>query len=128
MLRYPSDAEGPRVRAVPAGEGESQVRDYERERRDERRRGRLPIWVAIPTTAGFMTVDPTGAMGLPWWSPIVAVVTSLSLLWWLFEAIDARREPRDPTVLARDCPIDAARRRWDVAKSDGSAILETADR
>ncbi|WP_435348267.1 hypothetical protein [Haloarchaeobius sp. HRN-SO-5] len=127
VLRYPPGADGPRVRAVRAGDGETRVQDRERRER-ERRADRLVYWVGIPLAATFMSVGPAGVLGLPGWSPLVAGVASFSLLWWVFDAVDARRDDTVPELVATDCSVTTARERWNATVVDSSAGRSQVER
>ncbi|WP_256295735.1 hypothetical protein [Haloarchaeobius salinus] len=126
VLRYPVDGAGDRVLAVPTGKGETIVRER-RDRRSERRERRIVFWIAVPLVAVFMTVGPADIIGLPRWTPVVAGLASLSLLWWLFTLVDAHRDTGVPELVATDCSVATARSRWNATVVDARPAREAGD-
>ncbi|MFD1646550.1 hypothetical protein [Haloarchaeobius litoreus] len=118
VLRYPDSVDEPRVRAVTAGEGRSVVHEAAAEYRRKRRKDRFPLWISFPLVAGAMTIGPTGQLDLPLWTPVAAAFAALSLLWWLFTAVDARRGDPVPELVATDCTVAVARNRF------GATVVE----
>lgn len=123
VLRYPPESDRDPVQAVPAGEGVAVVRGR-RESRRERRERRIVFWVALPLVAAFMTVGPSSLFGLPWWTPLAAGAVSLSVCWWLFTVVDARRDTGVPELVARNCAVSTARERWNATVVDARPVRE----
>lgn len=123
VLRYPPESDCGPVRAVPAGEGAEIVQRRREDRRDRRER-RIVFWVAFPLVTVFMTIGPASLLGLPWWTPVAAGAVSLSLLWWLFTVVDARRDTGVPELLATNCTVETARGRWHATVVGARPIRE----
>ncbi|WP_440990506.1 hypothetical protein [Haloarchaeobius baliensis] len=123
VLRYPPESDYDPVQAVPAGEGAEIVRSRRDDRR-ERRERRIVFWVALPLVSVFMTLGPSSLIGLPWWTPLAAGAASLSLCWWLFTVVDARRDTGVPELVATNCAVSTARKRWNATVLDARPVPE----
>jgi hypothetical protein len=123
VLRYPPESDCDPVQAVPAGEGAKIVQQRRGDRR-ERRERRIVFWVAFPLVTVFMTLGPSSLLGLPWWTPLAAGAASLSLLWWLFTVVDARRDTGVPELLATNCAVETARERWHATVAGARPMRE----